>query len=83
MRLFHAVVQFGPFRDTTWVSNVHVSPTSHVGRSMEVRARGRGAGGTYPEAITTSGTARENTRRTAPHLATRGTIRLQIKGLLV
>ena len=83
VRLFHALVQFGPLRVTTWVANVHVSPTSQVGRSEDVRALGRGAGGAAVGRRRARGRAREKTIRTAPHLATFVAKRLQIKGLLV
>ena len=81
--MFHASVEFGPSRATVWVSNVHESPTSHVGRSVEVRASGPGAGGADIGIRRRRGTDRKTTLKTAPHLAIGGAMRLQIKGLLV
>jgi hypothetical protein len=55
-----------------------------VGRSEDVTASGRGAGGDdIGDRKRRRGTDTKTTLRTAPHLAIAGAMRLQIKGLLV
>ncbi len=84
VRLFHALVVFGPSRVTTWVSNVQASPRIHVGRSEDAATVGPGGPIRLAGTATSADAAiARRTMRTAAILATFATMRLQIKGLLV